>query len=57
MDRRAFLTRVLLAAGALAATATVADAMPAIARREALTGHDRVENTWWYRGGHRRRRR
>jgi hypothetical protein len=58
MDRRLFVTSVLLPAGLLAVTLGAANALPAAAPREDLVPADNgdVETVWWRRRwyGHRR---
>ena len=53
MDRRVFLSRVLLSAGVLALSSGAAVALPGVAGRDRLAPSDPVENVWW---GWRRRR-
>jgi len=57
MDRRAFLTKTLLAAGALAATGGAALALPSTTARDAIAPEGPVENVWWRRWHWRRWRR
>ncbi|ARN81368.1 hypothetical protein [Methylocystis bryophila] len=54
MDRRAFLTKILLSAGAIAATGGTALALPVTSPREAIAPEGPVENVWWRRRWHRR---
>jgi hypothetical protein len=54
MDRRAFITKTLLAAGVIAATSSAALALPMAPEREAIAPEGPVENVWWRRWGWRR---
>jgi len=47
MDRPAFLTKTLLAAGMIAATGGTALALPSVAPRDAVALEGPVENVWW----------
>ena len=51
MDRRSFVTSVLLSAGILAVTLGAANALPAVAPRDHLVPADdgNVETVWWRR--------
>ncbi len=49
MDRRAFITRTLAAAGLIAASAGAAQALPALAPHDAIAPEGEVEKAWWYR--------
>jgi hypothetical protein len=57
MDRRSFVTSVLLSAGILAVTLGAANALPAVAPRDHLVPADggNVETVWWRRRWYRRR--
>lgn len=55
MDRRGFLTKILLSAGVIAATGGTALALPLASPREAIAPEGPVENVWW-RHWHWRRR-
>jgi hypothetical protein len=57
MDRRSFVTSVLLSAGVLAAAVGAASALPVAAPREQLAPADNadIENVWWRRRVYRRR--
>ncbi|MGA9602302.1 MAG: hypothetical protein WBS22_18985 [Methylocystis sp.] len=49
MDRRAFITKTLLAAGVFAATSSAALALPMAPARDAVVPEGPVENVWWRR--------
>jgi hypothetical protein len=55
MDRRSFMTLVLLPAGFLAVTLGTANALPAVAPLDHLVpANDRnIETVWWRRRWHR----
>ncbi|HEV7910281.1 MAG TPA: hypothetical protein VGP28_04160 [Methylocella sp.] len=57
MDRRSFVTSVLLSAGILAVTVEAAIALPAAAPRDHLVPADNrnIETVWWRRRWYRRR--
>ena len=57
MDRRSFVTSVLLPAGILAVTVGAAIALPAAAPRDHLVPADNrnIETVWWRRRWYRRR--
>jgi hypothetical protein len=57
MDRRSFVTSVLLSAGILAVTLGAANALPTVAPRDHLVPADdgNVEIVWWRRRWYRRR--
>jgi hypothetical protein len=57
MDRRSFVTSVLLSAGILAVTVEAAIALPAAAPRDHLVPTDNcnIETVWWRRRWCRRR--
>jgi len=55
MDRRALLTKTLLAVGVVAATSSAALALPVAPARDAIAPEGPVENVWWRRWHWRRR--
>jgi hypothetical protein len=57
MDRRSFVTSVLMSVGILVATVGAANALPAVAPRDYLVSadDDGIENVWWRRRYWRRR--
>ena len=57
MDRRSFVTSVLLSAGILAVTVGAANALPAAAPREhlVLADNGNIYTVWWRRRWYRRR--
>ena len=56
MDRRSFVTSVLLSAGILAVTVGAAIALPAATPRDHLVpeGNGNIETVWWRRRVYRR---
>ena len=57
MDRRSFVTSVLMSVGIFAAAVGAANALPAVAPRDHLVSvdYDGIENVWWRRRYWRRR--
>jgi hypothetical protein len=57
MDRRSFVTSVLLSAGILAVTVGAATALPSAVPRDhlVLADNGNVETVWWRRRWYRRR--
>jgi len=49
MDRRAFVTKAVLAVAAIAATSGAALALPSVAPRDTVATEGPVENVWWRR--------